>query len=287
MEGYSYSPRLFDTNYALTSDYLEASLAADGDTGHDERLHEVPRHTDPSSGTGDAREVKGFSHNDIIPAFDSSLVDYTKTTSSMGFPGLGTLDLAACQNSYGASSGDIWPGQDTSLPTSPMPTPEYTHSSYLPTWPLDNSLDVGCQLTNIHPGSNTSPRSDSDDSTDDTSTRCWEHGCNGRRFSTRGNLVRHQKEKAKREVKAYCFNCGAFFTRTTARDKHVINQSCGRIRRYSNGRIRPLFARSMGLSDVTSCSNAASGALSAFMEDDLIRNDQVRRSPEWLELARR
>lgn len=84
-------------------------------------------------------------------------------------------------------------------------------------------------------------------SEDDAELRCWEHGCNGRRFSTRGNLVRHQRERADREAnhyaKAFCPSCGAFFSRTTARNKHIVNQSCGRIRRYSNGRTRPFVGR--------------------------------------------
>lgn len=101
-------------------------------------------------------------------------------------------------------------------------------------------VDLGCQYFSIVPETGAEKQDGHD-----TSQRCWEHGCNGRRFSTRGNFVRHQKERANRGTKVLCPACGAIFSRTTARDKHLINQSCGRIRRYSNGRIRPLFARAL------------------------------------------
>ena len=69
--------------------------------------------------------------------------------------------------------------------------------------------------------------------------QCWEHGCNGRQFSTQSNLKRHKREKAGKTLKWYCFQCGADFTRLSARNTHVAKKSCTRIRRYSNGRERP------------------------------------------------
>ncbi|GAD98457.1 hypothetical protein TSTA_125090 [Paecilomyces variotii No. 5] len=68
---------------------------------------------------------------------------------------------------------------------------------------------------------------------------CWEHGCQGRLFSSWSNLRRHQREKARQEPACYCPRCGAYFSRTSGRDQHLANMSCTRIRRYSNGRIRP------------------------------------------------
>ncbi|KAH8660632.1 hypothetical protein BX600DRAFT_523665 [Xylariales sp. PMI_506] len=67
---------------------------------------------------------------------------------------------------------------------------------------------------------------------------CWEHGCNGRKFTTRSNLKRHLREKSLRRPTYRCPQCGAVFSRTTARNTHVARGSCKRIRRYSNGRIR-------------------------------------------------
>lgn len=68
---------------------------------------------------------------------------------------------------------------------------------------------------------------------------CWEHGCNGKVFSSWSNLRRHQRERALQAPKCYCPRCGAHFSRTTARNQHLANMSCRRIRRYSNGRMRP------------------------------------------------
>ncbi|KAK8149578.1 hypothetical protein G3M48_006462 [Beauveria asiatica] len=68
---------------------------------------------------------------------------------------------------------------------------------------------------------------------------CWDHGCNGRVFSSWSNLRRHQRERRGMSPKSLCPLCGAFFSRTTARNQHLANMSCGRIRRYSNGRDRP------------------------------------------------
>lgn len=60
--------------------------------------------------------------------------------------------------------------------------------------------------------------------------RCWEHGCNGRQFSTFSNLLRHQREKSGQSAKATCPNCGAEFTRTTARNGHLLHEKCKRRR---------------------------------------------------------
>lgn len=56
--------------------------------------------------------------------------------------------------------------------------------------------------------------------------QCWEHGCNGRQFSTFSNLLRHQREKSGAAQKSSCPNCGAEFTRTTARNGHMAHDKC-------------------------------------------------------------
>lgn len=56
--------------------------------------------------------------------------------------------------------------------------------------------------------------------------QCWEHGCNGRQFSTFSNLLRHQREKSGTAAKSYCPRCGAEFTRTTARNGHMAHEKC-------------------------------------------------------------
>ncbi|KAJ9620942.1 hypothetical protein H2203_007528 [Taxawa tesnikishii (nom. ined.)] len=64
--------------------------------------------------------------------------------------------------------------------------------------------------------------------------QCWEHGCNGRQFSTFSNLLRHQREKSGTAAKSYCPKCGAEFTRTTARNGHLAHEKCTKQRRSSD-----------------------------------------------------
>ncbi|KAJ5550191.1 hypothetical protein N7461_004889 [Penicillium sp. DV-2018c] len=66
--------------------------------------------------------------------------------------------------------------------------------------------------------------------------QCWDHGCNGREFSTFSNLLRHQREKSGVVAKAECPVCGAVFTRTTARNIHVAQGKC---KASSSGRESP------------------------------------------------
>ncbi|KAK9798731.1 putative C2H2-type domain-containing protein [Seiridium cardinale] len=80
---------------------------------------------------------------------------------------------------------------------------------------------------------------DASSSTKGERPRCWDHGCNGREFSSMSNYVRHARERAHANAKCTCPLCGAIFTRRTARNTHLAKQSCNRIRRYSNGRPRP------------------------------------------------
>ncbi|KAK5056564.1 hypothetical protein LTR84_012095 [Exophiala bonariae] len=56
--------------------------------------------------------------------------------------------------------------------------------------------------------------------------QCWDHGCNGRQFSTFSNLLRHQREKSGSAMKATCPHCGTEFTRTTARNGHMSGGKC-------------------------------------------------------------
>jgi hypothetical protein len=51
---------------------------------------------------------------------------------------------------------------------------------------------------------------------DQPKPQCWDHGCNGRQFSTYSNLLRHQREKSGKSTVSTCPRCGAQFTRTTA-----------------------------------------------------------------------
>lgn len=63
--------------------------------------------------------------------------------------------------------------------------------------------------------------------------RCYDHGCNGREFSTFSNLLRHQREREGNSSKSSCPKCGAEFTRSTARNSHIKHGKC-KGRRDSN-----------------------------------------------------
>ncbi|KAF1928947.1 uncharacterized protein M421DRAFT_92066 [Didymella exigua CBS 183.55] len=56
--------------------------------------------------------------------------------------------------------------------------------------------------------------------------QCFEHGCNGRQFSTFSNLLRHQREKSGTATKSQCPRCHAEFTRTTAMKGHMQHDKC-------------------------------------------------------------
>jgi hypothetical protein len=59
-------------------------------------------------------------------------------------------------------------------------------------------------------------------------SRCWDHGCNGRIFSTHSNYLRHQREKSGQAAKSTCPRCGAVFTRKTAMNGHMLHDKCKR-----------------------------------------------------------
>ncbi|KAF1810579.1 hypothetical protein P152DRAFT_450952 [Eremomyces bilateralis CBS 781.70] len=99
----------------------------------------------------------------------------------------------------------IHPGTQTSIPASYMAsTGEHTTSSAA-------SSDEPVRILHSRP-----------------KPQCWDHGCNGRQFSTFSNLLRHQREKSGTASKSNCPRCGAEFTRTTARNGHMANEKCKR-----------------------------------------------------------
>jgi len=55
---------------------------------------------------------------------------------------------------------------------------------------------------------------------------CYDHGCNGRPFSSISNLRRHQRERAGRTPLSFCCWCGAGFYRRWTRDHHVMRMYC-------------------------------------------------------------
>lgn len=114
------------------------------------------------------------------------------------------------QNPY---ENPLYPQPPTSAPLYPP-----SHSSYPGSMPSDmpKSDSASMRVLNQRP-----------------KPQCWEHGCNGRQFSTFSNLLRHQREKSGTASKSYCPKCNAEFTRTTARNGHVLHDKCTKTRRDS------------------------------------------------------
>ncbi|KAI0099727.1 hypothetical protein GGR51DRAFT_389663 [Nemania sp. FL0031] len=116
----------------------------------------------------------------------------------------------------------------------PMNSRQQTLNNFIPSNPCPASLSQPMAVLDILDGASDDRVPDRDEK-----PRCWEHGCNGREFSSKSNLIRHMKEKSGASNKCTCPLCGAIFTRSSARDTHLAKQSCNKIRRYSNGRPRP------------------------------------------------
>ena len=56
--------------------------------------------------------------------------------------------------------------------------------------------------------------------------QCWEHGCNGREFTTFSNLLRHQRERSGTAPPSYCPHCGEDLGGSTARTYHLLQSKC-------------------------------------------------------------
>lgn len=56
--------------------------------------------------------------------------------------------------------------------------------------------------------------------------RCFDHGCGGRSFSSRSNLRRHQRERARLTKILPCPLCGAKFYRRWSVNQHLKKGSC-------------------------------------------------------------
>lgn len=62
-----------------------------------------------------------------------------------------------------------------------------------------------------------------------SSRTCYDHGCDGRVFSSRSNLLRHQRERTPNARLLACPMCGATFYRVWTRDYHVKSARCQKL----------------------------------------------------------
>ena len=108
-----------------------------------------------------------------------------------------------------ASNGPshVWPPSTSAPPLPSMSVPSSNSFSPSPASSMDNPEGIRILASRPKP-------------------QCFDHGCNGRQFSTFSNLLRHQREKSGNASKAVCPHCGTEFTRTTARNGHLYAGKC-------------------------------------------------------------
>lgn len=126
-------------------------------------------------------------------------VPYTSVSSTSTMPSYGPRSHSLPQ----ATSPYFFPITPVNIPT-PRTQSQQSHLTRQHSHP---------QSLRIHPQTRPKPQ-------------CWDHGCNGRHFSTFSNLLRHQREKSGGISKPTCPKCGAEFTRTTARNGHMAHEKC-------------------------------------------------------------
>ena len=134
---------------------------------------------------------------------DANQSSYFGLTRSVSQP---TLDLSTLN-----PQDAMYLPNPSSIPSNSPPLPSLgssLHSFPPPTAPLESSPE-GFRVLASRP-----------------KPQCFDHGCNGRQFSTFSNLLRHQREKSGSAMKAICPHCGTEFTRTTARNGHLWGGKC-------------------------------------------------------------
>ncbi|KAF2814053.1 uncharacterized protein BDZ99DRAFT_516674 [Mytilinidion resinicola] len=158
---------------------------------------------------------------------DSSAIIGTPPAHSYGYPAMQPTLPNQPISSLG-NHGSSYPPADAYPPTSyemaygslpttmypPSATPAYSYDHMAQPNPAAGGLSSSPEQRNVRV-LNQRPK-----------PQCWEHGCNGRQFSTFSNLLRHQREKSGTAAKSYCPRCGAEFTRTTARNGHMAHEKC-------------------------------------------------------------
>ncbi|OCK90936.1 uncharacterized protein K441DRAFT_229651 [Cenococcum geophilum 1.58] len=164
------------------------------------------------------------SSNDASSILSSPPHSYSYPALQPTIPGQNMAPLGSNSSSYPPQTG--YPPASYDITYSSVPTTLYP-SSTIPTYSYEATAGLAPSSPAPTPGLSSSP--------DQRNVRvlnsrpkpqCWEHGCNGRQFSTFSNLLRHQREKSGTAAKSYCPRCGAEFTRTTARNGHMAHEKC-------------------------------------------------------------
>lgn len=166
-------------------------------------------YTNPSTEASLSRTHSGSSYD------SHSAYGRTPSTSSGQGTYLANVSSSPYDNGYTTSYGTSGVGSHTIYPS----------SSQIPSLPSTSNPIYGYRggdrrgsavPSNMEPVVIETPKK----------PQCWDHGCNGRQFSTFSNLLRHQREKSGTSSKSVCPRCGAEFTRKTARDGHLAHDKC-------------------------------------------------------------
>lgn len=138
------------------------------------------------------------------------------TTLHFDFSDLGSFSY------YDGEFDDILPKTERVLPSSSAQFAEPSAANSSTAAPSLQRSDKSLDSTSWSAGSG-------------TMLRCWQHGCGGRRFSSRTNYRRHIKEKANELPKHICGLCGMTFTRKTAKAEHQNLRRCRTVELDANG----------------------------------------------------
>lgn len=116
----------------------------------------------------------------------------------------------------------LWPSLSQPITTSSLLSsyPTQTPTLYIPTG--TDLLRKQRQLKEKQPQKRAEDKSDEPES----KIRCWNHSCDGRRFSSMSNYRRHLREKGGNVKRHQCKDCGRSFTRSTSRNTHRLLGTC-------------------------------------------------------------
>lgn len=143
---------------------------------------------------------------------ESNSATYFNLGRSISFPLEGLPSIPPSESLYppplGSNTGShSWSSSSAASQLPSMPLPSSSSFSPSPASSMDTAEGIRVLTSRPKP-------------------QCFDHGCNGRQFSTFSNLLRHQREKSGSATKAVCPHCGTEFTRTTARNGHLYGGKC-------------------------------------------------------------
>ena len=196
-------------------------------TGPDTAMHNLT-----STSEGETDEILGRSHGQHLPGHASASVsscDHIITRSkeipqtSQGIVKYFAEDATTCvRPPY--NNSPITPRERVPCPSRCQPATIGIDGSGTPNDPHNLPNRVRRRRSNPTVEAYTSL------SAKQSNFQCWEHECNGRKFSNQSNLNRHRREFSKNVNRYRCFKCLYSFSRRAARDQHVNRKVCTKMK---------------------------------------------------------